>query len=60
MLQAQDTQTYDFDESEMTDIRELMLEEKTYECETWKEQAVLYKKLYENSQAKIISYMTRI
>lgn len=56
MLQDQDTRSYDFDESEMTDIRELMYEEKAYECETWKQEALAWKDLYHQSVRKIMKF----
>jgi len=56
MLQHEDTRRYDFDESEMTDIRELMYEEKVFECETWKQEAASWKRLYEIQMEKIYKF----
>jgi hypothetical protein len=56
MLQHQDTRSYAFDESEITDIRELMYEEKAFECETWKQEALSWKTLYELSLQKIYNF----
>lgn len=56
MLQHEDTRSYDLDESEMTDIRELMYEEKAYECETWKQEALAWKDLYHQSVRKIMKF----
>ncbi len=57
MFVREDTQYYHFCEEDIQDIRELMFEEKSFECETWKQEAIHYKNLYESTVQSIINYV---
>lgn len=55
-ISSDDSKYYQFLESDIHDIRDLTYEEKYFECETWKQEALHWKNLYESTRQSIIKF----